>query len=329
MGSSPWLYRRGNIWRSRIEIDKAVHQFSTKATSKHTARQVEAARRTDLVKGRAGLRAPTLFDFSKQFINSLTDRVSKETVRFYFGHWRALWEFPALGECQLDRINMALIEEFVQWRRKQGVSVTTVNHNLRTLCRALHLAAEWNIIAKVPKVKLLPGESQRDYVLSEETVGRFTREQPICWLVPFLVDTGLRRAEICNLLWDNVNFTELWIFVTRGKTKYTRRRILLTKRAEKILHELRRVCPSVFRVRDRQITSNWISHAFLRACRRLKLPEKCVLHSTRHTFCIRLGERGADAFAIQRLAGHSSIVISQRYVHRAAARLDAAIALLE
>jgi site-specific recombinase XerD len=67
----------------------------------------------------------------------------------------------------------------------------------------------------------------------------------------------------------------------------------------------------------------------LRVRRRLKLPETCVLHSTRHTFCTRLGERGADAFAIQRLAGHSSIIISQRYVHPAAARLDAAIALLE
>jgi len=324
------LYRRGNIWWSRIEIDKTVHQFSTKATSKHTARQVEAAHRTELVKGRAGLRAPTLFDFSKQFINSLPDRVSRETFRFYVGHFRALWEFPALGQCQLDRINMALVEDFIQWRRKQGVSVTTVNHNLRTLRRALHLAAEWNVIAKVPKVKLLPGELQRDYVLSEQTVERFTREpQPMCWLVPFLVDTGLRRAEICNLLWDNVNFSERWIFITRGKSKYARRRIPLTKRAEKILHELPRACASVFSVRDRKMTGNWISRAFLRTRRKLKLPDDCVLHSTRHTFCTRLGEKGADAFAIQRLAGHSSIVISQRYVHPAAARLDAAIALLE
>jgi integrase len=35
----------------------------------------------------------------------------------------------------------------------------------------------------------------------------------------------------------------------------------------------------------------------------LLLPWDCVIHSTRHTFCTRLGERGADAFTIQRLAG--------------------------
>jgi hypothetical protein len=29
----------------------------------------------------------------------------------------------------------------------------------------------------------------------------------------------------------------------------------------------------------------------------------------------RLGESGVDAFTIMRIAGHSSVVISQRYVH--------------
>ncbi len=29
----------------------------------------------------------------------------------------------------------------------------------------------------------------------------------------------------------------------------------------------------------------------------------------------RLGEAGADAFTIMRIAGHSSVTISQRYVH--------------
>jgi site-specific recombinase XerD len=108
--------------------------------------------------------------------------------------------------------------------------------------------------------------------------------------------------------------------------------IPLTKRAEAILLELRATAntPYVFTLRGRdRITGDWLSHNLLRVRRRLKLPETCVLHSTRHTFCTRLGERGADAFAIQRLAGHSSIIISQRYVHPAAARLDAAIALLE
>ena len=39
-----------------------------------------------------------------------------------------------------------------------------------------------------------------------------------------------------------------------------------------------------------------------------------VLHSPRNTMLTRLGESGVDAFTIMRIAGHSSVVVSQRYV---------------
>jgi integrase len=40
-----------------------------------------------------------------------------------------------------------------------------------------------------------------------------------------------------------------------------------------------------------------------------------VLYSLRHTFLTRLGESGCDAWTLARIAGHSSISISARYVH--------------
>jgi integrase len=39
-----------------------------------------------------------------------------------------------------------------------------------------------------------------------------------------------------------------------------------------------------------------------------------VLHSLRHTMLTRLGESGVHAFTIMRIAGHSNIVVSQRYI---------------
>ena len=47
-----------------------------------------------------------------------------------------------------------------------------------------------------------------------------------------------------------------------------------------------------------------------------------VLHSLRHTILNRLGESGVDAFTIMRIAGHSSIVVSQRYVHPSQRQLN-------
>ena len=47
----------------------------------------------------------------------------------------------------------------------------------------------------------------------------------------------------------------------------------------------------------------------------LELPKDCVIHSLRHTFLTRFGEAGADAFTIKKVAGHSSVTISERYIH--------------
>jgi integrase len=340
------LYLRGKVWWSRIEIKGIAHQFSTKETNKTKAGWIESRKRDELVAG-IGV-SPTLKDFSERFLKSLPARVSKETKRFYVAHLQALLSFPPLAECRLDRIHPAVIEEFVQHRRtgrqEKGntgaLAVATINHNLRTLRRILHLAEEWEVIHRAPKIKLLSGENQREYVLSDETITRFEkRGTTMGRLVPFLCDTGLRRGEACALTWAAVHLDAVppSIEVLKGKTKAARRRIPLTARAARILTEIQEMqrldteteYVHVFTSEGRTVGATWMSHTFRSVARNLELPGTCVLHSTRHTFCSRLGEAGADAFSIQRLAGHSSIVISQRYVHASGPRLDAAMGLLE
>lgn len=49
--------------------------------------------------------------------------------------------------------------------------------------------------------------------------------------------------------------------------------------------------------------------------RRYVFHPEFVLHSLRHTCLTRLGEVGADAFTIMKLAGHSGVTVSERYVH--------------
>ena len=328
------LYRRGDVWWSRIELNGTVHQFTTKKRNKNEARGVESQKRNGLMSGIGT--APTLEVFSERFKNSLPARVSKETHRFYATHLRPLLDFPAMAACPLDRINASLVEDFVQ-RRRKSVGTVTVNHNLRTLRRMLHLAEDWEVIARAPKLKLLSGENQREYVLTDDTIENFAKGSGrMSKMVPFLCDTGLRRAEVCSLTWAAVNLPLHSIEVLKSKTKAGRRRIPLTSRAERILTEIQALqrligeeTPHVFTINGHAVTRDWLSHAFQRARKRLELPDACVLHSTRHTFCTRLGERGADAFAIQKLAGHSSIVISQRYVHAQGPRLNTAIGLLE
>jgi site-specific recombinase XerD len=53
-----------------------------------------------------------------------------------------------------------------------------------------------------------------------------------------------------------------------------------------------------------------------------------VLYSLRHTFLTRLGESGCDVRTLARIAGHSQIQISSRYVHPSEDAMFAAMSRL-
>ena len=80
---------------------------------------------------------------------------------------------------------------------------------------------------------------------------------------------------------------------------------------------------------DKPMLPSSLAHSHARVRRELKLPPEFVLYSLRHTALTRLGEQGTDAFTIMRIAGHSTIATSQRYVHPSAESVGRAIARLE
>jgi len=135
-------------------------------------------------------------------------------------------------------------------------------------------------------------------------------------MLPFLVDTGLRISEACGPQKENIKFkgeVPCSIQIVKGKSKYAKGEIPLTERAASTLlgslgHSR---CAYAFTSKGgrKPITRHYPSEQFRAARDALKIGSECVLHSTRHTFCSRLGGGGADAFAIQRLAGHSSVLI--------------------
>ena len=53
------------------------------------------------------------------------------------------------------------------------------------------------------------------------------------------------------------------------------------------------------------------------------------IYDFRHTFGTRLGESGADSYTIMKRMGHSSILISQRYVQPTPERIENAFAQLD
>jgi len=160
------IFKRGRVYWYHFNFNGEHIQQSTKQGNPRVARQMEAAHRTALAKGKVGIvehkAAPILKAFAKDFISGIETRNADkpETIRFYKTKLERLLAFEPLSSVRLDKIDSYEIEQYVQYRSKK-VSVTTVNRELATLRRLLHLAAEWKVIQRVPRVKLLKAEKER------------------------------------------------------------------------------------------------------------------------------------------------------------------------
>ncbi len=341
------LIKRGKTWHSRIMHDGKIHQQSLHTHDRNTAIKLEAVIRGSLVKGEFGItdtaKTPTLEQFETRLLEHWKANCAPRTYGFYKQNFKVLTGFGFLAHTRLHKIDASLIEKFIQCRRKDEVTPVTINHSLRTLRRVLYIARDWKLIRDVPRIKMLPGENERDYVLTDKAVDamvEWLRENyptnRMHLLLPILVDTGLRITEACNLQREHVTFkgeVPASIKIVKGKSKFAKRELPLTDRAAFCLlgwlqHSK---CEYVFTSKGgkKPITRHYPSEQFRAVRDALGIGPECVLHSTRHTFCTRLGNAGCDAFTIQRLAGHSSITISQRYVHPDLAAKLSAIALLD
>jgi integrase len=340
------IVKRGKVYYSRIWHNGKLHQRSLRVRDKNTALQQDAALKTALVTGEhaVGKNSPTLRDFEQKFFAHLKLTVKPRTLAFYQEQYDVLLK-SVLADMRLSLIDTAAVDAFKAWRSAQkfdghSLAIATINHAVRTLRRILHQAEEWHVITRAPKLRLLPGENQRNYVLTNEEVTRlidFAREgYPVSkfqYLVPVLVDTGLRVSEACQLKRDDV-----WLgagphlTVTEGKSRFAKREVPLTARAVTAIEAAWKLsrCSYVFTAHGgrRPLTRHYATQQFRLLADSIGSHE-AVLHSCRHTFCTNLGESGCDAFTIQKLAGHSTITISQRYVHPNKGMAQSAIQRLE
>jgi integrase len=334
------LYKRGKSYQCRLVVGGVKYQKSLGAVSELEAEAAQAAWRVELDKGITPLgKSPTVGEFGTRFLNYLPSRVAPGSFRLYTTSWMHIARSP-LATLRLDEITRAVVDKFADDKLASGLAVITTNSILRTLRRALFLAYRWELRTKEPRgvVALLPNENKREFVLSDtdeaRIVAKFGQHSLMRQIVPFACDTGLRASEIAALEWRDVDLTDSPVVrVREGKTKFARRTVPLTQRTAaslRLLFAARTECAHVFtRYEGRHpITAGWMSTRFKAAIRALGISEDCVFHNLRHTCATRLGAAGASAFEIQRLMGHSSISISQRYVHPDARQLQAAVARL-
>ncbi|MCX6132992.1 MAG: tyrosine-type recombinase/integrase [Ignavibacteriales bacterium] len=233
-----------------------------------------------------------------------------------------------VGDVALRDLSAQSYDFYVAGRLKT-VTAVSVNAEARTLRTALNIALRWKLLDSNPFAGL-PLPRMPEPVPAFFTVQEFEKMIGVVkedWLkdvLTFTVLTGLRRGEVVNLQWPQVDLERKLIIVQSTATFKTKagkkRSVPLGEMAYQILDRRRISFPDteyVFTRRGKKLSPPWLSHKLKKYVRKLSLDENLNFHALRHTFASWLVQKSASLYEVQKLLGHADISTTQIYSHLA------------
>lgn len=311
-----------------------------KIGSKMEARAALEARLTDIRRGDFKLGHVAKARFSDLCERYLT--WAKQNKRSWIRDEFMIKELKKhFGEMRLNKIRPVHIEEYKTKRLKgdegkeiKAIKCSTVNREVACLKHMFNLAIDWDMAGENPmrKLRKLPEQEKEIRQLTKEEVGRLiecvnSKSPHLKSMIILAINTGMRLGEILGLKWSAVDFKQGHI--TLRKTKSSKPRYIpMNRDVVKLLSGISRESEFVFPSRRLQGHCRYVKTAFWTACERAGL-DGLTFHSLRHHAATLMLRNGASIVAVQKILGHSSLSITQRYLHDIPLDLEKAVGLLE
>jgi integrase len=320
--------KRGARWWYDFRVRGTRHRGPIpEARTKEEAKTAEAIVRGDIYAGRYG--KPLGTHRLDEFVHSVYlpwARQNKRSASFDEIRARNLTDY--FRGKTLVEISPLMIERY---KRDRSENIThlggtvrpgTINNELALLSRIFSMALDNGLVAFNPcsRVRRLRTMNERVRYLTRDEETRLFAHLPLVGPVRGIVEvalgTGMRRGEIINLHWAQVDFARGVLKVTNTKTGRDRevpmnsrvRAVLLQAQAKRT-NDLAFPGP-----RKSVISCCALRVPFLAACRAAKI-EGLRFHDLRHTAATRMAEAGVSAFDIRDVLGHANISMTQRYAH--------------
>jgi len=322
------LYRRkdSNIWWMSIKTGSKRIRESTGTENKRLAEKIHAKVITEIQEDRyfetAKAKRITFREMAEKYISKYEKSRDSHTLK------RLL---PAFGHLTLYEITTDLVSDYRSERLKT-VKPATVYQELSLMRRMFNVARrEWKWTRDNPVADLsfsVGNRNARERWLTQE------QEQLLldcatnpAWLRPLLIfalHTGMRKGEILNLKWKEVNFISKIVTVLKSKNG-EKRSIPMSKTLYNTLQDIkvRDISGRVFPISNRSLRE-----AFKTALERAGI-EDFRIHDLRHTFATRLVQNGVDLYKVKELLGHKTIAMTMRYAHHYPESLRASIEVLD
>lgn len=217
---------------------------------------------------------------------------------------------------KLSQISPGIVQE-LQAEYLQSHSKKSWNSLLGILKTMLNRAVEWDVINynSIAKIKPLKLDKTFHYFMFEE-INRIieSAKEPLKTAIMILVYTGLRRDELYNLRWRDVDLKNRIITVKPyGDFSTKSKKIRSIPMAAKLfehLKSMKKVTEYVCRPYKSELRF-W--KQFKKLLRELKI--KGTLHDLRHTFASHLAMAGVPVPVIKELLGHADITTTMIYAH--------------
>jgi len=310
---------------------------STGTTDKRLAEAILGQVRVQIIEGRF-FEKPTA---QQRTFTELMHRYISEHAARRANYRRELTSVKNLktffGNPTLDHVTPKRIVAYKNQRYVDGVKPATINRELATLKKAFNLARrewEWCTDNPVCRVSMERENNTRDRWLTvdEETRLLHAAAPWLRDLMLFAIHTGMRMGEILGLTWVGVDLFRRIVTVFKSKNG-ERRSIPLNQTALELLKhkygsrlvDTELVFPSEAQTR---LNASNISRSLNLALEKAKMTD-FHFHDLRHTCATRMVQGGVDLYKVQRLLGHKSPIMTQRYAHHYPESLRAGVEVLD
>lgn len=253
---------------------------------------------------------------------------------------------PCLGRTPLKTLSSNQIQSWVNSLTQQGLSAKTVKNTFLNLSAALDKAEELQMIGRNPcKHIVLPTVKKYNaqvYTMTEvQNILKLAQETDIYFLLMIEFYLGLRKGEVAELKWSDVDLEEGVVHITRSRVESDEGIIVKSTKSEAGIRDIP-LTPKVLTVFKSQhaeyldkigkngfVDSGYvicksngepfvpssIPQRWERFCAQHNL-RKIRFHDLRHTCATLMIANGTDSKTVQSWLGHSDVQVTlNTYTH--------------
>ncbi len=250
----------------------------------------------------------------------------------YLGLFKRLIGTLGLDKC-LNDITTLDMEHFKAIRTENS-GKATANLDLRCIKAAFNRAILWKMMKVNPCIGIrqhkLP--KRKHSIFSEKQITILLQNCRQVWLKEMIIIslyTGLRREELMQLKFDDIDFSNNIILVRNTDSFTTKnsedREIPIFPEIRQRLMDLYYTAKKRFEkyglgylFMDRNISrfcGSYVSHKFKALLIQSNIPFELHWHSLRHTFATNCISKGISVHAVQKMLGHRDISTTMIYTH--------------